>query len=807
MKFNQSFLLSLSKPLDVASLHSALAKVIEAHPMLRARFSYEENREKWSQRILEDEKGSCEVFHQMGVVEQFSLPDIIGETQNAIDISNGPLIAAQLFDARMSDGQTSPTMLLVCSHLVVDLVSWRIILEDLESLLKEKPIQQLQQAEFTSFPVWINSIQALSDPMHTKRITPNKQNSHTSITTYWGIKQNISFDDLASFSFRLEKATTESIFGSSNKAYDTKPIELLLACLIHSFGSTFTDRTTPVIYNESHGRHTLSGGVDVSRTVGWFTSMFPISLSKSSSTSLLETTRQTKDAMRRIPDTEKLTFNSEPVEILFNYGGRYQQLESQDSLFRNLNVPDLELEEFDVDRRIQPFALFDVSVSVVEDELQWLFRYPRACCRLDELNIWFRECQLLLESLPQLLSTRSPEPTLADYPQLASYNKLDLLAFAIRKIDDLSNLDLIADIYPCTPLQQQMLNSHQADPRVYIVRSIWEFETGSGSRFDRTSFERAWNEVVSRHDILRTRFVAVNVDCRKQHFQILMKQTRPRISWIANGGVDALQALPSISVTETECAHQWEITQTPDGRTFGQIQICHALIDGVSVNILRQELSSSYFAKEDPKLTTPFKDMVLHLQNSAQQESIAYWTQHLSGAIPLYLGNTPLNVDTLHQREEFRIKTLDLDSDVAILNFCKKSSLTPSTVFHMAWALLLGKISSRKDVCFGSVLATRDQSLSNIDRLIGPYINFVPCRIQLDNAQPKQSTMKQVQQTLFQNLDHQSVSLNQINEAMQTEGYLFDSIVNFQGSTIQETTSPQPFRMRAVSARDPMEVS
>lgn len=192
----------------------------------------------------------------------------IAESQSCLDPLNGPIFAADLFNLR-SGGQV---LFLVAHHLCVDMVSWRIILQDLEELVVSG---SLSDEKALSFQSWC-AMQLEHAKTHDAHLgipfTPERPNMG-----YWGMANTTNrYGDLKMESFTLSEDTTRFLLNDCHDVFGTETVDILLAAVVHSFRLIFTDRKIPTIYNEGHGREPWDPSIDLSRTVGWFTTMTPL---------------------------------------------------------------------------------------------------------------------------------------------------------------------------------------------------------------------------------------------------------------------------------------------------------------------------------------------------------------------------------------------------------------------------------------------------------------------------------------------------------------------------------------------------
>lgn len=293
--------------------------------MLRARFT-QSNEQVWYQRVTSDITGSYR-FRHASVSNKTEIDEMIENSQNCLDVTTGPLLAADLFE--YGDEQHA---FIVVHHLVIDLVSWRLILEELEEILTGGSL--LPPA--LPFQKW-----AALQREHAETQTLNQVLPAVDIPPidfgYWGIQHaDNTYGNAGHASFELDSALTQLFLTDCHATLRTEPIELLLASLLHSWTVIFRDRNVPAIFNEGHGREPWSSHTDISRTAGWFTTVYPVYIEPTEDP--VDTLRMVKDFRRQIPfngrpyfakrvltEDGKEAFKTHwPWEISFNYLGQYQ---------------------------------------------------------------------------------------------------------------------------------------------------------------------------------------------------------------------------------------------------------------------------------------------------------------------------------------------------------------------------------------------------------------------------------------------------------------------------------------------------
>jgi hypothetical protein len=210
---------------------------------------------------LDDIEGSYR-FRHLAVTSQAQIDTQIADSQQCFDHVTGPLFAADFFD--FGEEQYA---FLTGHHLVVDLVTWRLLLEELEEILKGGQLL----APALPFQKWAELQRDHAESLELDEVFPAVDVPPMDFT-YWGIQhQDNTYGNASHASFELDKDLSSAFLTNCHTAYKTEPVEVLLASLIQSWSHVFTDRPVPAIFNEGHGREPWDSDIDITRTVGWFT--------------------------------------------------------------------------------------------------------------------------------------------------------------------------------------------------------------------------------------------------------------------------------------------------------------------------------------------------------------------------------------------------------------------------------------------------------------------------------------------------------------------------------------------------------
>jgi non-ribosomal peptide synthase protein (TIGR01720 family) len=291
-------------------------------------------------------------------------------------------------------GDRPGRMLIVIHHLVVDGVSWRILLEDLSTAYQRSKQNEIFQPKTTSFKDWAFQ---LTEYAHSETLlkelnywltqSPSKISS-IPVDYPEGKNANI-FASSRTVSVFLTEEQTRTLLQEVPKAYHTQINDVLLTALVQSFAK-YTGSKSLLIDLEGHGREELFAGVDLSRTVGWFTSCFPIHLQLESVDNLAAALKSIKEQLRSIPSKgigygilrylsndaatrSKLSAQTQ-AQISFNYLGQFSEptgLQSK-SMKWGLAQESSGISHSPLGTRAH---LLDVNGLVVENKLQMDYIY------------------------------------------------------------------------------------------------------------------------------------------------------------------------------------------------------------------------------------------------------------------------------------------------------------------------------------------------------------------------------------------------------------------------------------------------
>ncbi|RHY22571.1 hypothetical protein DYB32_009460 [Aphanomyces invadans] len=218
------------------------------------------------------------------------------------------------------------------------------------------------------------------------------------------------------------------------------------------------------------------------------------------------------------------------------------------------------------------------------------------------------------------------------------------------------------------------------------------------------------------------------------------------------------------------------LVEAEDG-SFAVLTIHHALYDGWSLSMLMGDLMNAYSGVAVPSRPS-FCNVVDYIKAQDAAATEAYWQSYLSGAVPSPIGSL---VDLSPEAGEARpLSTVCKVSMADLTKAAQRCGVTVADLTKLAWAAALRKYTRQDDVVFGEVLANRDIAVKDADKIMGPLISTVPCRVRFDDASTLSSQLKCVLTDRVATVEHSHASLTDVKRWSGIEGDLFDTLLVYQ---------------------------
>ncbi|KAL4928191.1 uncharacterized protein BDV17DRAFT_291936 [Aspergillus undulatus] len=778
LRYNSSVCLVLREPVEFSVVAQSISALISRHSALRSRFQGD-SLKGWRQAVASDTDDSCDVQNHT-VRSQQDAEAIFAKTQGTLNLEQGPVFSAH--NVQVEGPEQAHLLFLTAHRLVVDDASWDIIRRDLSTLLQGKEHSEPSplpfhtwtrlQAEQTQEPEASDYLAKVPEPNF----------------DYWGLDGSGIHQDEIMESVVLDNYDIKALSEGANRPFRTETVELLLAAMFKSFHDSFPGRQTPAIFEVSHERDPGDSGVDVSNTVGCFTSMKPVFFSLGSAPNSLDIVAQTKDARRSVPaSAAKSPAGSQSIEVLFQYSDTASEDSCQVFGASTMFRPD------SIGEETRRPAIFEINVTSFHEGLGIDFRFNRHMKHHDRVRDWARSYIRSISTLISDLTAAKPTFTVTDFPLLyLTPETLRLLQDTILPEAGISPQD-VADIYPCSPIQQGILMSQVKSPSEYYIQQSFEIQPTSAGAVDVPRLLAAWQMLVNRHPMLRTIFVRSASGSSDRMFdQVVLKSHQADVA-SKQCSEDDLAANLAVKPELDErhvgkrMGHKLTIYSTCSGRTFGQIVVSHALVDASSLMIIQTELAQAYDGKLALDSAGPaYNSYISYLQKTPADEALEYWKTRLADAEPCYLpaltedGAQPVQAEGATVREPLETVCVDIDCVEKLHTFSETHGVTTANIFQLVWALVLAQYTG-SNVSFGYLSSGRDVPVKEVQQMVGPLINMMVTHIKLDPEASPQSMLRQIQDSFFDSFNYQRAPLIEIWHSLQLQGKsLFNTALSYR---------------------------
>ncbi|WJS00913.1 non-ribosomal peptide synthetase [Roseibium aggregatum] len=848
--FFQSTCLMLPKGVNAEFLQTALGAIVQRHGMLRARANKTTPAMKIAPVAEFTDVFPIKHISLSEIENENGLKDLLEEEHAAavaaLSLSRGKVFSAIWFDR----GQMEPgLLLLVAHHLVIDGVSWRILSDDLRTAWDDwsadRPISL--EPESTSFPGWSRLLQA--DAASDARVS---EEGYWSALLSSGTERFLAGDldrrqdtvqTLNSLASLLSAEETEQILTRLPALYSCGPQDVLLAALGLAVGAFKTSRSgkpggSILCDVEGHGREAI-GDADLSRTVGWFTSVFPARLevtkagngiSGISDADLKQLIIEIKEQASARPDhglgygmlrylnkesSAKLASENK-VQIAFNYLGRFPAgaggAWSAAPFFGGMRGG------FDP---VTPLAhMLSIDCQAIEEEkgfsLHTEFGFTSRHLsekETAEFKTLWEEALIRLAAHGNWSKAGGQSPS--DFP-LAAVSQADVDLLVERYGG------LLSTVWPLTGLQSGLLFHALMDAETgedaYKVQTVVSLD----GPVDAQHLEASLQALVARHAPLRAVFCHEGLSDPVQ--VILSKVELPFVQVDLSEDADPEAALERFLLEDRETRFDLAqgpllrvcLVKRPDGGARLVLTNHHILLDGWSLPVLMRELKEIYDAGGAGVLppVTPFDRYLGWLQQQDKTAAKAAWQEALSGleeptrlAASVYgqSANTSSGSTSAEGSAVLRFDDLlSEDATRSLEGLARTLDITLNTVLQGAWSVVLGRICGRDDLIFGTTVSGRPAEITDVETMAGLFINTVPVRAKPVPATSVSSFLKELQSRQAALLPHQHLGLPEI-QAEAGLGDLFDTLVVFENYPFSDETheaSPDGLRISGVAVHD-----
>ncbi|BBX46969.1 hypothetical protein MCOO_29840 [Mycobacterium cookii] len=791
-QFNQAVLVQAPVGVTEADVTTVLQALLDRHAMLRLRVD-DDGAGGWSLTV--PEAGSVDARACLQTVDALSDEAVVA-ARSRLDPTAGVMLSALW---------VVPTaqLVVIIHHLAVDGVSWRILLEDLNLAWAQHRTGQpvVLPTGGMSFARWAS---LLADharrPEVVARADAWRQIAAVPAAALPAVQPAVdTYACAGNLSVELDTDTTRMLLGEVPAAFHAGINDILLIAFALACAEFLGTGSAPIVIDaEGHGRHDeLAADVELSRTVGWFTTKYPVSLTAgglswaqvvAGEAGLGALIKDAKEQLRALPDP--LTYGllrylnpdvdlegSDPA-IGFNYLGR-------------LGATGVEASGDIWEIREDGYLVTGVALAI-----------PMPLMHTVELNAGTVDT----DTGPRLRAGWTWAPSALSHAQIDRLSRLwfDALTgicahvrrggggltpsdiapahLSQQQIDELCRHHQVADILALTPLQHGLLFHASIAPGsgddVYAV----QLDITLNGRLDPHRLREALNTVVTRHPHLVARF------CPQFDEPVQVVPANPVAPWryveLDPDGVDVEEQIQQVCAAERDAvfnltdqpAFRAALIRTGEAQHRFVLTNHHIVLDGWSLPILQSELFASYYGQRLPA-AVPYRRFIAWLAGRDREAARTAWREVLEGFETPTLVGPPDRLGL--GRRAVTSSLVPEQTTRAIGELARSSHTTVNTVLQCAWAQLLVWLTGHHDVAFGAVVSGRPAEVAGADAMIGLLINTVPVRATITDATSTTDLLDQLHRAHNHTLEHQHLALSDIHH-LTGQARLFDTVFVYE---------------------------
>ncbi|CAG9189587.1 Non-ribosomal peptide synthetase modules, pyoverdine?? [Paraburkholderia sabiae] len=810
--WNQAVELHVSERFDLDAFAQAFGAVLAHHDAFRLRFAAD-TASSWSARYADKPFDTLPLVAVEARDEHDALAQF-DELQRTFDLTRGPLAGTLV--AMLPDG--TPRVWIAIHHLIVDGVSWRVLLEDLDAAYRaareRRPVRLAADGMRASD--WAQRLAADAAALFAQELpywTSMKQAS--TALPFDNPHGTASNADACTVEWTIDATLTQTLLTEANAAWRTQTIDLLVATLGHTLG-TSVQADSLLIELEGHGREALFEDIDASRTFGWLTSHYPVALPvRESGTATLAAV---KDALRAVPhkglgfgvlrylanESTRAALAALPrPRVTFNYLGQFGDASNDRVL--NARFGGAGCERDPAGPMSNALAIHAHIDGTRRLKMHWV--YSAAMFNAGTVEKLARRFETTLREIAaqciERVSKRGASATPSDFPlaQRAGLTQamLERLELDLRTVDD---------IYPLSPMQQGILfHSLYAPDRTTYVNQLVATLTSP----DIARVTDAFNRIVPQHDILRTSFwhdaeVPLQIVHRQAKLPVVVLDWRSRAAqaasfeqWLREDraqGFDLSKA-PLMRATLIRLSDdEWRLVWTRH----------HLLLDGWSTarmfaDVLRDYMSERRALSFGQATRLRYRDFIAWLDARDHEADKAFWLERLAhfDEPTLVAPNVSADNGDAAPSETWRAR-FDASTTAKLTALARNLKLTVNTLVQGAWALALQRMTHHATVAFGATVAGRPDALPDVDSVLGLFINTLPVIATPAPQRRIADWLADLQRDNAANAEHAHTPLFDIQRwAGQGGGAMFDTLVVFENYPVDPAWSANDERALRLS--------
>lgn len=793
--FNQAFTLSLPAGTDTEILRASLHKLIAHHDLLRARYKVRKGYAEQSYSSVTDDI-PFSVFDTAACATASELTQNLTHWQSDFCLSEGPLFRfVMLHDSRTD---APPSLFCAFHHLIIDAVSWRILADDLQTLCEGRKLGN----KGTSYRQWAQKLRDYANtiPLQQRywdQVIAGQPDYRRMLTAKTTNSSRIAR------SLMLTQTKTRALLTQVHDAYKTEINDLLLTPLAYAL-SSWHGGNESFITLEGHGREAITSDVEINRTVGWFTVMYPVKLKLSASPAA--TLRHVKDTLRQVPDKglgySALKYSEQATAlkhhdlpaISFNYLGQFTTEEGSGSW----QIDQTKCGET-VAAENGSSNVLDVTGRVTGGQLTLIFSALLPEEALDKLVDEYQQQLLaLITHCQEVQAAGESWFSPADFPHCA---------LTLQELDRLQRLHRLDNAYPVTPTQREQLYFNRINSDYQIDQSMVVIE----GDFDPEIMRQSWQYAAQRYDVFRTGYSdracpgePVAFICRQTAIPVVIEDWRelPRQNLPEALEQRLLEDRLKPFNPEQPPLIRVVIIIGPDNKHYMMQTFNHVLIDGWSNSNIITTLIKDYRALQTQQAVnvTPsgFEPFITWLRGTDHSAAETFWSTYLAGA-PM---NQRLPVEKLppvQLQQEKRMRQIQYKMrdtlTASLYRFASKTGYTVNQLTQLAWMKALAAHIPGDDIVIGTTMSERPAGIEQVDRLAGMFVASPVLRLQGIHSRSNEALLAEIASSQPDRQQYAFHELNHYDDAWRPTSP-FGSLLVFESMPAPEIGDDVPFTLQ-----------
>lgn len=814
--FNQTMFIKATQRVQAEALQKTVEALVEHHDMLRA---IVRNGQLY---VRNTDEPNLYGWEQLDYTQDTDyVKNIERECRNrqaSISLTSGPLFKVVLFNTPDYDA-----ILMVCHHLVVDGVSWRVLLEDFNTAYGQaaEGAAIVLPTKTHSFREYAETLHAYADSHELSLEKPYWDSVQEKLQSLPSSQAKDSSRSMQQVNGSLDAQTTHSITTTAGNPYHADINDLLMTALGRSYYK-LTGNDAVSVQFEGHGREYIGNAqLLTDRTVGWFTSVYPVVLEHLDG-DLRSCLRQTKETMHRIPNkgvgynilrylSDETTYSTGQCALIgFNYLGEMSAQDSSDgALFTAMT-------EISAGDDFAPQNVFgpDISIncSVIDGKMEATLTYNTA------LFTQKQAAQLLngmMESLREITAHTSEmtdvEVTATD---LGEYEWTDEEFQGVyRHFIDMGTP--LQRIYPLSPMQEGMALKFMLEPNSLAYRLVSRFALDILPTEEQMRY--TLDQLGAKHEVLRTSLIYRDVELYRQAIV-----DRPLGLEMRDISDEPNKESAMVALYKAEQQRGFSMEDQPlfriicvkTSETTCEILLAvhHIIVDGWCIGLYMSDLIANLTDAVQGNMkpigqypTGRYEKFIRELLRKDTDKGLSYWRNLLDGyTTKAVIPSTGIVPEQERATDNVCRITISGAEMTALKALTTNAQATMNTLVELAWGLVLHIYNRQDDAVFVKVVSGRNNASEGVEDVVGLFINSVPVRVRTPKGTTVIQALQALQQQAAESNEWDFCPLSVIQQQSDLGADLFQSIVAFENydSEVDLNNASMPFHTKMVYSKE-----